>query len=80
MQKNLNRNQAKNSSLFQFVQSLFQGKPVQAQLVYTHPTYLAQQAKKKCVTINVSDLSPEQRASYDALFANLFSSNQIKTA
>ena len=68
-----NRNQAKYSSLFQFVKSLFQGKPVNTKPVYTHPTYLN---RNKCVTINVNDLSAQAKQSYDALFDSLFSNVQ----
>lgn len=81
MQTNLNRNQAQKSSLFQFVKSLFQGKPAQVYRRDTQTIYLTQQDTKKCVTINLNELSAEARSGYDALLANLFSSNHFsKTA
>lgn len=74
MSEKITGNQANNSSLFQFVKSLFQGKPVAASPVYTHPTYLN---RKKCVTINVNELSEESRQSFDALFASVFSNPNL---
>ena len=73
MQNNPKRNQANNSSLFQTIKSLFQGKPVNTEPVYTHPTYLN---RNKCTTINVNDLSPQARQSFDQLFDSLFSNVQ----
>lgn len=73
MPKSSSRNQAKYSSLFQFVKSLFQGKNQNSQPVYTHPTYLKQ---NKCITINVNNLSPTAKKAYDQLFDSLFDNVQ----
>jgi hypothetical protein len=79
MQNNRNGIKANNSSLVQKIKSFFQGKPVKAAPVYTHPTYLQQQ-KQKCVTINVNELSPEARQSFDQLFDRVFSNVQYSKA
>jgi hypothetical protein len=68
MQKSYSRNQAKYSSLFQFVKSLFQGKPASS-ATHTHYHY-------KPVTIRMADLSPEARVSFDQLFNSVFSNVQ----
>lgn len=74
MSKNNSRNQAKYSSLFQSIKSLFQGKQATESPVYTHPTYLN---RNKCTTINVNDLSPQARQSFDQLFDSVFSNVQL---
>lgn len=73
MSKHEKRNQAKYSSLFQMIKSLFQGKPQTEKPVYTHPTYLQQQ---KSISISVNDLSPQSRQSFDQLFDSLFTNVQ----
>lgn len=60
---------ANNSSLVQKLKTFFKGKPVTAPPVYTHPTYLN---RNKCVTINVNELSPRAKHSFNTLFTELF--------
>lgn len=78
MSKTITRNQANNSSLFQFVKSLFQGKPatapVQVQQPFSYPK------SSNCVTIDVNTLSPQARMAYDQLFDSLFSNVQSSKA
>lgn len=67
------KNEQTITKLLKVIKSFFQGKPVTAKPVYTHPTYLQQQ---KCKTINVNDLSPEARQRFDQLFDRVFSNVQ----
>ena len=65
------KNEQTITKLLKVIKSFFQGKPVTAAPVYTHPTYLEQQ-KRKCVTINVNELSPEARQEFNKVFDPIF--------
>jgi hypothetical protein len=67
------KNEQTITKLIKVIVSFFQGKPVKAAPVYTHPTYLQQQKRK---TINVNELSPEARQHFDQLFDSIFSNVQ----
>jgi len=73
MQTKQNGIKANNSSLIQRIKSLFQGNAVTETPVYTHPTYLN---RNKCVTINVNELSPKAKQSFDQLFDRVFANVQ----
>jgi hypothetical protein len=68
MLKNNSRNQAKHSSLFQNIKSLFQGKPA-IRVTHTHVHHAPK-------TVRMSDLSPEAKQSFDQFFDSIFSNVQ----
>ncbi|MFV8269718.1 hypothetical protein ACNQGP_07240 [Flavobacterium sp. GT2N3] len=69
MQNKLNGTKTNNSSLLQRIKSLFQGNAVSgpAHTHFHHPS----------VTIRKSELTLDQQASFDKLFADLF--NKVHT-
>ena len=75
MQNNQNRSKVNNSSLFQFIKSLFQGTPAEVHYHYA-PTVNTTTTTTTHKVVRMSDLSAESKQSFDALFDSLFSNVQ----